>query len=299
MSSVIWKGRDITGLVLSVTVEHDLAAAGREARVQALCAPQDGRFAPLNPTCGDAVTVTAAGAELFAGRVERVEWDSAGTRLELVCLEPSALLANNEVYRAFSGRPADIAAQLCRLCGLPVGSLWDKEGSVFLPPTCGKSLLALLREAYGGDCVIESRGEALVVRRPGAQTHIPGSGGVYSLRAAHSCENAVTGACVISPQGQTLAQAVQTEWEARIGPRRRAYVLEGAKSGAEGQALGHLAGVAQSGTLVLPGDPALRCGDDLQLALGQYGLGGTYRIRWVQHRLEAGTFFTTLGVMGV
>ena len=54
-----------------------------------------------------------------------------------------------------------------------------------------------------------------------------------------------------------------------------------------------------SGTLVLPGDPALRCGDDLQLALGQYGLGGTYRIRWVQHRLEAGTFFTTLGVMGV
>ena len=147
MSSVIWKGRDITGLVLSVTVEHDLAAAGREARVQALCAPQDGRFAPLNPTCGDAVTVTAAGAELFAGRVERVEWDSAGTRLELVCLEPSALLANNEVYRAFSGRPADIAAQLCRLCGLPVGSLWDKPGSVFLPPTCGKSLLALLREA--------------------------------------------------------------------------------------------------------------------------------------------------------
>jgi hypothetical protein len=203
------------------------------------------------------------------------------------------------VYRAFSGRPADIAAQLCRLCGLPVGSLWDKPGSVFLPPTCGKSLLALLREAYGGDCVIESRGEALVVRRPGAQTHIPGSGGVYSLRAAHSCENAVTGACVISPQGQTLAQAVQPEWEARIGPRRRAYVLEGAKSGAEGQALGHLAGVAQSGTLVLPGDPALRCGGDLQLALGQYGLGGTYRIRWVQHRLEAGTFFTTLGVMGV
>ncbi len=299
MSSVVWNGRDITGLVLSVTVEHILASAGREARVQALCAPRDGRFAPLNPTCGDPVTVTAAGAELFAGRVERVEWDSEGTRLEMVCLEPSALLAGNEAYRAFSGSPAAIATQLCRLCDLPVGSLWDKPGSVFLPPACGKSLLALLREAYGGDCVLESRGGALVVRPVGERTHIPSLGGVYSLRAAHSCENAVTGACVISPQGQTLAQAVRTEWEDRIGIRRRTYLLVGAQSGAEGQALGHLSGMEQSGQLVLPGDPALRCGDDLQLDLGQYGLGGTYRIRWVRHRLEAGAFTTTLGVMGV
>ncbi len=299
MSRVVWKDRDITGLVLSVTVEHTLEAAGREARVQALCAPRDGQFAPLNPTCGDPVTVTAAGAELFAGRVERVEWDSRGTKLELVCLEPSALLAKNEVYRAFSGSPMAIATQLCRLCHLPVGSLWDKQGSVFLPPTCGKSLLALLREAYGGDCVLESRGGALVVRPVGERTHLPGSGGVYSLRAAHSCENAVTGACVISAQGQTLAQVTRPEWEDVMGCRRKVYTLVGAQSGAEAQAAAHLSALAQTGQLELPGDPALRCGDHLQLELGRYGLGGTYRIRWVAHRLEAGVFTTTLGVIGL
>lgn len=298
MMQVIWKDRDITGLVLSVVVEHAAETAGREARVQALYAPTDERFACLNPTCGDSVTVKAADAELFAGTVERVDWDSDGMHLELVCLEPSALLAKNEVYRAFSGTPKTIATELCRLCALPVGSLWDKPGTVFLPPTGARSLFSLLREAYGGDCITESHAGALVVRPMNERVWIPDNGGVRSLRAAHSCENAVTGAGVVSAQGKTLAAVTRPEWEAVFGPRRRVYHLVGAQSGAQAQALAHLAGMARTGQLELPGDAALRCGDTVRLDLGQYGLRGDYRIGWIAHRLEAGDFTTTLGVTG-
>ena len=299
MTRVTWNAWDITELVLSVIVEQSAEAAGREARVQALYAPEDARFIHLNPACGDAVTVTAADAELFSGRVERVAWDSDGMHLELVCLEPSALLAKNEVYRAFSGSPKAIATELCRLCALPVGSLWDKPGNVFLPPTGARSLLALLREVYGGACITESRAGALVVRPVGERTWVPETMGVHALRAAHSCEGMVTGASVVSAQGKTLAAVTQTEWETMVGPRRKVYTLVGAQSGAAEQALEHLHGMARTGQFELPGNPDLRCGDIVQLSLGQYGLGGAYRITWVAHRLEAGTFTTTLGVTGI
>ncbi len=299
MTRITWNAQDITQLVTLVTVEQSMAAAGREARLCAIYAPGDSRFSLLNPACGDAVAVEAEGTALFSGTIERVEWDSQSMLLTMICFESSSLLAKNEVYRAFSGTPKEIATALCRACGLPVGSLWDKPGRLFLPPACGRTLFSILREAYGEQCITESREGALVVRQAGTEQYDLHSGGVFSLQSAHSCEGVVTGASVISAKGSTLAAVTQPQWEAQYGLRRRVYTLTGAQSGAAAQARGHLTGPGYTGTMVLPGDPAIRCGALVNPDQGAYGLGRQSIIQRVAHRLEAGVFTTTIGMVSL
>lgn len=297
MNRITWKARDITQLVTLVTVDQSLTAAGREARITAIYAPDDSRFSLVNPACGDDVAVVLEGKTVFSGTVERVEWDSQSLLLTMICLEPSSLLAKNEIYRAFSGTAKEIAAVLCQACGLSPGSLWDKPGSLWIPPGCGRTLFSILRQAYEEQCVAESRDGKLVVRQVGAERYALRAGQVFSLESAHSCEGLLTGASVISAAGEALATAVQPAWEEAWGIRRRVYAQSGSQAQAAAQARGYLTGPAYTGQLVLPGDPDIPCGALVTTEQGEYGLGRTYLIRRVLHRLEKGVFTTTIGMV--
>lgn len=297
MIRVMWKETDVSRLMTLVTVEQTLTGAGKEARLQGIYAPDRPAFALLNPLCGDPVTVEAKGVLLFSGSVERVEWDSEGLLLTLICFEPSALLAKNEAYRAFSGSPKEVAAQLCRLCGLPLHRGWDKPGRVFLPPARGYSLLQLLRQAYGNDCVLHWQPEGLTIAQAGKEAFLLPEDGILSLSAAHDCQRTVTGAAVISAKGKTLATAALPELETRLGPRRRVYALVGAQAQANAQAQSCLTAPDYTGTLLLDGHPEAKCGLRMEARLGAWGLQGTYLLHRVLHRLEGGIFTTTIGVM--
>lgn len=297
MTRVTWKQQDITHLVTLVQVEHTLTAAGREARIRAVCVPDSDGLLLLNPACGDAVSVAVGAQTLFSGTVQRAEWDSQLGLLTLLCLEPSALLVCNEVYRAFSGTAKEIATALCHLCDLPVGQLWDKPGQCFIPPSCGRSLHAILRQAYGQDCVVESRGGALVVQPTGTKAYALGSDGMLALSTAQSCENVITAATVISATGEVTAAVHRPDWEALYGPRRKVYAQSG--SLAEAQAAAQLFGPAHTAQLVLPGDPTLACGHHVLPDAALYGLSRQYLIRRVLHRLEGGIFTTTVGMVSV
>lgn len=297
MTRVSWKGRDITDLVTLVTVEHHMDAAGREALVNALYAPGDSRFALLNPACGDAVTISAGNQTLFSGSIERLSWDTDSLTLTMVCQEPSALLAKNEVYRAFSGTAKEITAALCRICGLGVGQLWDKPGTLWVPPSCGRTLFSVLKEVYGPRCITESDGDALTVRQAGTRSYRLHCDEALALDSDHSCDGLVTGAAIISARGSTLASAVQPQWEETFGLRRRVYALSGSSSQAQEQAKACLTPPAYTGRLLLPGDPLLPCGALVTPDRGDYGLAGEYLIRWVLHRLEAGVFTTEVGMV--
>ena len=299
MIRITWKEQDITYFVTLVQVEQTLAAAGREAHIRAICIPESDSLSLLNPACGDAMTVTVESEVLFSGTVQRVEWDSQSGLLTMLCLEPSSLLVCNEVYRAFSGSAKEITTILCHLCNLPVGQLWDKPGQCFIPPSCGRSLHAILRQAYGQDCVVESRNGALIVRQTGVKTYTLHSNGMLSLSSSQSCEDVITAAEVISATGDAVATAARPDWEMLYGPRRRVYVQNGSRSQAEAQARDHLAGPAHSAQLVLQGDPTLACGHHVLTDAAPYGLRERYLIRRVLHQLENGIFTTTIGMVSL
>ena len=289
-------GTEVTSVVTEVLLDRSLEMAGAELRLRAVCAPQD-RFLPkLNPGWGDAATVRYEGAALFSGRVQRVRYDAERLTLELVCLEQTALLARNEVYGPLEGAPAQVARTLIAAAGLRSGTLWAKGGTVRLPPTCRRSCLAGIRAAYGGQCFTEERDGAVDVLRPGDRRYTLRGGQLLGLRAENSVEDLVTGAEVRGGTGALLAQTADAGWERQFGRRRTVRALEGAQSGAAGQAQAALRGAVRQAEAVLWGDPEARCGAVVTLDQGLYGAAGSYLIRRVLHRAWDGLFTTTLGL---
>lgn len=297
MTQILWNDRDVTDFTTNVTVEQNVSAAGREAVLSLIYAPEDSRFSLLNPACGESVTVVQMGETLFHGLIERAAWSSDGCAVTLICYDASSRLAKNSLYQAFSGTPAQIAARLCQLCGLVSGSLWNKAGLCWIPPACGRSAFSLLREAYGNECVVETRKDAVTVRPLGATQYVLRTDSLFSVSAANSCEGMITGVSVISGAGAVKASVRQTQLEAQYGQRRQAVSLSGSQSGAAAQARSRLTGLARSGQITIFGDPAVVCGARIQPDKGSFGLSGNYLITSVTHRIQAGIFTTTMGMV--
>lgn len=297
MTQILWQSRDITGLVVSATVEQTLSAAGREAILTAVYAPGDSRFSLLNPACGDGVVIYQEGTVLFRGKVERVSWSSDSLAVTLICYDVSSLLAKNEFYRAFSGTPSQIAATLCTLCGLPIGSLWAKSGRFWIAPSCGRTAFSVLQEVYGNQCVTESQNGAVMIRQQGAALYTLRTEAPFSISAAHSCEALVTGASVISGAGKVKAAVYQAGLEAQYGRRRQVFSLNGSQRGAAEQARARLNSLSRTGQITIPGDTGVRCGARIQPDKGSFGLAGSYLIASVLHSIRAGSFTTTIGMV--
>ncbi len=297
MRQVTLKGSDITALLTDVRVEHDLAAAGKTATLQVVHAPNDRFLYKINPSCGDAVTITWDDVPLFSGTIERVQFSSDALTLRLVCFEDSCRLAQNEIFRTFFDRPATVAAAVIEAVGLRPGSLWDKSGEVLLAASTGQSALSLLRRAYGGDCVVSMCDGAVCVTRPGAQSFVLNQEVLLAAEAEQSVEEMVNRAAVIGYQDSVQGSAQASGDIAAYGLRQRIYTLSGAKSTAQATAQDALQSLHTQASITLPGAPEVLCGARVAVQQPLWGIEGSYTVAHVRHHMADGLFTTTMGMV--
>lgn len=296
--NIYYGGMDITALVTEATIDRSISMAGAEARITAVYAPMD-RFLPkINPACGGAVTVCADGETLFSGAVERVSYDAESLLLHMVCMERSSLLAKNEICGPLSGTAPEIARAVLLKVGLAEGTLWNQTGQVYLPPSCGRRCFSAIMAAYGGECFTEMQNGAVSVRKLNCRSYTLKTASLISLSSFSSIEALVTGAEVRGDDGAKLAEKYSQNLETSYGRRRRVFSLEGARSGAGGQAAAALSLPKRQAEAVIFGDPSGRIGAELHLDQGAYGAAGAYTVARIRHTLKEGLFLTTLGLTG-
>lgn len=185
----IWLNeREITGLCTRVIVDKNIDAAGAEARIRAVCAPEDSRLPGIDPACGDQVTVEEDGETVFAGWVKTVKYDAAALMLVIECRDPAALLARWECREAYKGTAAGITRQICRECGLEAGEIWETEGELRLPAAAGRSAFHAIRKLYDGGCVVDFRDGAVNVRPAGEYRGVLQSGRLCGLTAGNAAD---------------------------------------------------------------------------------------------------------------
>jgi len=237
------------------------------------------------------------GVTLFDGYIERLSFSSDSLCITMLCFDRSSLLAKNEVYRAFYGTPAAIAAKVCGLVGLECGSLWHKSGSLYLPPSCGCTAFSVIRRAYGQQCVVETQNGRVVIFAPGQDSFTLRSAVLLQAEARHSTEDMVNRAVILGYKNRVEASAEHSGDIVSYGLRQRCYTLSGARAGASSQAADHLQRLQQQASVTLLGNTAARCGARVTMDSPAYGVSGEYLITAVTHRVSGGLFTTTLGMV--
>ncbi|MBR5390973.1 MAG: hypothetical protein IK141_06740 [Clostridia bacterium] len=189
----VWlEDNEITGLCTRVIVDKNMDAAGAEARVRAVCAPEDSKLPRIEPNCGDRLTVEDEGTVVFFGRAENVRYDASALLLEIECLDPAARLTKSECRSAYRGTAAEITRQICRECGLETGTVWENGAETRLPACAGRSAFHAIRRLYDGACVVDFENGAVVVRPKGLCRGRLQSGRLYGL-SARNVESAAGG----------------------------------------------------------------------------------------------------------
>ena len=183
----IWLNeREITGLCTRVIVDKNIDAAGAEARVRAVCVPENSKFPRIDPACGDRVTVEDGCETAFTGWVRTVRYDAVALMLEIECLDPAALLARSECWEAYTGTAAEITRQICGRCGLETGEVWEAEKRLRLPACAGRSAFHAIRKLYDGACVVDFWNGAVNVRPTGVYRGMLQSGRLCGLTAGNT-----------------------------------------------------------------------------------------------------------------
>ncbi|MBR5537473.1 MAG: hypothetical protein IKU58_06190 [Clostridia bacterium] len=293
----VWlEDTEVTGLCTRLTVDKEAAAAGAEAEVVLVCAPEDGRLPRLDPACGQWVHVRQEGELVFAGRVEQVSYDAAKLALTLSCYDPASLLAKNHCRGPYTGTPAEIARQLCLLCGLEPGEIWDGDGMpVQLSASCGRNCYRTLRSLYDDNCVVEYRDGRVNVYPPGGQTTVLTGGQLVGLTSRNTAREAVTRVRVYK-NGRVAAQCTDEEGLLRLGLRSRDEYLSMKYPSAAQQARAGLRGEARQARLAFTGRSPVKCGQLVTLDRPLMGVYGTYLVTQVTWRCEKGLLTTELGV---
>ena len=287
---------EITGLCTRVTVDKEAAAAGAEAEVVLVCAPMDSRLPRLDPACGQWVNVRQEGELLFTGRVEQVSYDAARLALTLLCFDPASLLAKNHCRGPYTGTPAQITRQLCQLCGLEPGEIWEGDGqTVQLSATCGRNCYRTVRSLYDEACVVEySQGRVNVYPLGGRQA-VLSSGQLVGLTARNSAQEAVNRVRVYS-NGKLAAQHTDEQGLLQLGLRSRDEYLSLQYPSAQEQAKAGVQREARQARLTLTGRSPVKCGQCVTLDRPLMGVYGTYLVTQVTWRCEKGLTTTELGV---
>lgn len=290
---------EITGLCTRVTVDKEAAAAGAEAEVMLVCAPMDSRLPRLDPACGQWVHVRQEGELLFTGRVEQVSYDAARLALTLLCFDPASLLAKNHCRGPYTGTPAQITRQLCQLCGLEPGEIWEGDGrTVQLSASCGRSCFRTVRSLYDEACVVEySRGRVNVYPLGGRQA-VLSSGQLVGLTARNSAREAVNRVRVYSG-GKLAAQHTDESGLLQLGLRSRDEYLSLQYPSAQDQAKAGLRSEARQARLTFTGRSPVKCGQRVALDRPLMGVYGTYLVTQVTWRCEKGLTTTELGVVSL
>lgn len=293
----VWlEDTEITGLCTRVTVDKEVAAAGAEAEVVLVCAPADSRLPRLDPACGQWVHIRQEEELLFTGRVEQVSYDAARLSLTLLCYDPASLLAKNHCRGPYTGTPAQITRQLCQLCGLEPGEIWEGDGrSVQLTAACGRSCYRTIRSLYDEACVVEYSGGRVNVYPLGGRQAVVTSGALVGLTARNTAREAVTRVRVYSG-GQLAAQCTDEQGLLQLGLRSRDEYLSLQYPSAREQAQAGLRREARQARLTLTGRSPVKCGQLVALDKPLMGVYGTYLVTQVTWRCEQGLVTTELGV---
>ena len=293
----VWlEDTEVTGLWTRVTVDREVTAAGAEAQVTLVCAPMDSRLPRLDPACGQWVRVRQAEELLFTGRVEQVRYDAARLALTLLCFDPASLLAKNHCRGPYSGTPARITRQLCALCGLEPGDIWEDDGqTVQLGAAFGRNCYRVIRNLYHDRCTVEYRNGQVHVYPLGAEETVLSGGQLVGLTACNSGQEAVNRVQVYS-QGRLAAQYTDEESLLRLGLRSRdEHRSEDYPSAAE-QARAGIRGESRQARLTVAGRSPVKCGQLVTLDRPLMGVYGTYLVKQVTWICEKGLITTELGV---
>ncbi len=293
----VWlENTEVTGLCIRVTVDKEAAAAGAEAQVVLVCAPMDSRLPRLDPACGQWVSVRQGGELLFTGRVEQVSYDAARLALTLLCYDPASLLAKNHCRGPYTGTPAQITRQLCQLCGLEPGDIWEGDGrAVQLSASCGRNCYRTIRSLYDDTCVVAYSDGRVHVYPLGQQQAVLSSGQLVGLTARNTAQDAVTRVRVYSG-GKVAAQCTDEEGILQLGLRSRDEYLSLQYPSAQEQAKAGIQRVARQARLILTGRSPVKCGQLVTLDKPLMGVYGTYLVTQVTWMCEKGLTTTELGV---
>ena len=293
----VWLDRtEVTGLCTRVTVDKEAAAAGAEAEVVLVCAPMDSRLPRLDPACGQWITLRQDEELLFTGRVEQVSYDAARLALTLLCFDPASLLAKNQCRGPWRGTPASITRQLCQLCGLEPGDIWEGDGQeVYLSAACGRSCYRTIRSLYDDACVVEYSDGRVNLYPMGARQAVLSSGQLVGLTARNSAQEAVNRVRVYS-NGQLAAQHTDEAGVLQLGLRSRDEYLSLQYASAAQQAKAGVAGETRQARLTLTGRSPVKCGQVVTLDRPLMGVYGRYLVTQVTWTCEKGLITTELGV---
>lgn len=296
----VWlAGREITGLCTRVILEKDRAAAGMEATLRAVCAPEDGRLPKLNPSCGETLEVREGETQLFFGTVETIRYDAAALTLILQCFDPAARLARCQCYGPLEGTPAEIAAALCRECGLEPGTLAEGSGQITrLGALCGRSAYRGIRQVYGEGYTVEYREGKISVVAVGESRAVLDGGRLLALTAKNTAEDAVNRVRVCGG-GQILAEVSDPAGLAQQGLRQKTESPSSAYAVPREQAEAGLRGMKREASAVLEGLYAVRCGQRVTLDRPMAGAYGDYAVTAVRLCCGGGRKTTELEMEGI
>ena len=296
----VWlEDTEVTGLCTRVTVDKEAAAAGAEAEVVLVCAPEDSRLPRLDPACGQWIRVRQEGEPLFTGRVEQVSYDAARLALTLLCYDPASLLAKNHCRGPYTGTPAQIARQLCRECGLEPGEIWEGDGQrVQLSAACGRNCYRTLRNLYDDACVVEYSEGRVNVYDPGGQTTVLTGGQLVGLTSRNTAQEAVTRVRVFSG-GKLAAQYTDETGLLQLGLRCRDEYRSMRYASAMEQAQAGIKGESRQARLAFTGKCPVKCGQLVTLDKPLLGVYGTYLVVQVTRKCENGLATCELGVVSL
>ncbi len=297
MIRVIYNDADITGIVTACSVEKNISAAGMQATVTVICSPPDRYLPRINPVCGRRVDVELNGERVFRGTVERVAFSSDTLSIVIVCFDIASRLAKNEVYAALTGTADGITKTVCRLAGLPAGTIYEKSGKLFIPPSTGLTALAAIKKAYGGNCVIDAVDGRVCVSQPRRKVVALKSALLLGVTAEDSAENIVNSVEVIGYKGRTDAVANDSASIAAYGLRRRYMSLQGARGTAVTTAKSGIVSPVTRAAATVAGNTAVTCGAIAVFDAAAWGLSGEYMVASVRHNVSDGVFTTEIGMV--
>lgn len=289
MIRVMVGDRDITDYVVSAEWSGNLDQVARTLSVELL---------EVAPELGDPVTLALDGKTLFQGFVMYAGREGESRSLE--AMDRGVYLANNAVYKEYSGTPQAVARQVCAEFGVDVGRLEQRPDVVKVTSTGNLSAYQAIEQAYEGEdfrrrqYVIRMDGAALCVERVGADVVAAVRDGIESSRQTYSLKGMVNRVVILDADGKKAAGTVENAGDrSQYGTFQATYQTQKDKNAAE-EARKALRGVEQTAKVVAQGLPACVAGKAVQLEHAASGLTGTYAISADAHVWTAGGYTMTL-----
>ncbi len=260
-----------------------------------LNAPADTYFLKLSLAVGDVVRLLDdSGKEIFLGSVHQL--DRTPQAVTLTAYDRGIYLTRNELYGVYAGTGKEIAGQIAKKLGIPLGAVEDDGLRRTIVTGAGQSAFSILRQAVGTGREISVKDGALTVGRRDSIVYALPPQDILEVTSRASIRAMVNRAVVVGRNGRALASAENGGDVAVYG---RFQQVLGKDGDAGEQAKAALCGRVMSARVTLLGNLAYQCGGTVEVQRPQWGLEGAYKVTAHEHRWEKGLFTTALSLEAV